>query len=155
MDPAEPTSTIRAAIAKNVTDVGEPKGTVRTTMPRRILGTCAEKEDPAAMAHHVWATKNARVDELSARRGAKGRLQVMARAANALLTRTVHRTHPVPVPISRIRPGRRRENQRRKKARTSPTPPFDSLLLAPGPASLGPSQLGTGLLLKTAVAACS
>ena len=32
---------------------------------------------------------------------------------------------------------------------------FESLSLAPGPASLGPSQLGTGLLLNPAVAARS
>lgn len=127
---------------KKATEVGvskaRPQVMVPVAMPTVVLAACGETDHPAATARLEMATKDAANGDLKAHRLAMVRR--MAPVVNTV------RTRQVPVPITRIHPAHPPKNQIRKKATASPTPLFKSLLLAPGPASLGPSQHGTGLL---------
>ena len=131
-----PTTMVRAVIAKRAADVGDKRARLRAmahvAMLMKVRAACVAKGHPAVTAHHEMPTKAPAIGVQTARRAAKDHPLKMALAANTIME-TGHPIRQVPVPI-------------RKKATTRPTPLCNSLSLAPGPASLGPSQHGTGLL---------
>ena len=125
------------AIVKRPADVGGKMARLQelahVAMRRKAHDTCAARDRPAVTVRHEMATKARAIDAQTARRAATDHLRAMAPAVNI-------------VPILTIRRARPTESQIRKKATTSPKLLFNPLSLAPGPASLGPSQHGTGLL---------
>jgi len=129
------------AIAKKAADVGARKvrrqAMAHVVMRRKVLDTCDVKDHPEVTARHETATKAAAIGDQTVPRMATDHFQVMtALAVNTVPIRTIRRAHPM-------------ESQIGKKATISPKLLFKSLSLAPGPASLGPSQHGTGLLHLT------
>jgi hypothetical protein len=142
--------TIRALTAKVAADHA-PKAarpvTVHAATRTMVVAICDEKAHHAAMVRREKAKQANAIDAPTVLSVVKARLRTMAQEANvAHILRTVRHTRPVLAPIDHIRLADPTRRQTKKKATPSPPTPFDSLLLAPGPASLGPSQHGTGLL---------
>lgn len=131
------TTMARVAIVKKAADVGarkvRPEAMGHAVMRRKVPGTCVAKDHPETTARHETATKVLAIGDQMARRVVMVLPKVTALAANTVPIRTIHRAHPM-------------EGRTRKKATISQKLLFKSLSLAPGPASLGPSQHGTGLL---------
>src|SRR4051812_33948773 len=91
--------------------------------PKIVKNDIAVGEGKVLSATIAWpatANKAAATDDQTARRAPTDRHRRMDLAVNTVLSRTVHRSHPLPMPISQIRSARPQQSRERKKLTASP-----------------------------------